>query len=314
MKPKQIFLSYAREDVKQARQLCRDLKDEYFHVWFDEQSLIAGQKWKREISRAIRTSDFFIALLSENSVTKRGVVQKELKEAIEVMLELPERAIYLIPARLSNCQPSHDALAELHCIDLFPAWGKGVQKIREAMFYEFFVAKKSDDNFKPHGLAGILQQVVDLVHSYATGQKINIDIDVRTDAKVICNEKRLSQALLNILLNAIQHSITWNVGDIASIRTILYATGNTIYLTIENTGNLINPEHIYSGCLFTPFFTTKAKGIGLGLTVTMGIINEHNGTIFVASSPVGLGQKNNEARSLGITNFTIALPMYPDKL
>lgn len=110
-----VFLSYAKEDIVSARKVYAELQDKSFvKVWFDEESLIPGQNWKKEISKAIKTSDIFIALISRNSVNKRGIVQKELKEAVEVMQELPQGKIYLIPVRLDNITPSHDFLSELH--------------------------------------------------------------------------------------------------------------------------------------------------------------------------------------------------------
>ena len=44
-----------------------------------------------------------IACLSKNSISKRGYVQKELKEAISVLDEIPEDAIYIIPIRIDGC-------------------------------------------------------------------------------------------------------------------------------------------------------------------------------------------------------------------
>ena len=128
--PRRVFLSYAKEDIASARKLYASLRNETFvDVWFDEESLIPGQNWEKEISKAIKTSDIFIALISRNSVNKRGIVQKELKEAVEVMQELPQGKIYLIPVRLDNITPSHDFLSELHWINLFEDWSRGIQKI-----------------------------------------------------------------------------------------------------------------------------------------------------------------------------------------
>lgn len=310
MKPKRIFLSYAREDTERARQLYQDLKAECFRIWFDEESLVGGQKWKREISKTIRESDFFIALLSEHSVSKRGVVQKELKEAIDVMQELPEGAIYLIPARLSDCRPSHEVLEDIQWIDLFSNWDSGVQKIRMAMFREFYGTVRSGD-FSPISLADIIKQSVTLLNTVATKQQVGIALDIRTVAKIMGDESMISQALLNLLMNAIHHSFTANAKR-PTIHVILYESGGTVYVTIENTGNLIDSEHIYSGKLFTPFFTTTENGTGLGLAITKIIVEEHNGIIFVASNPNELGMPNEYQRSYGITNFTIALPKCPE--
>jgi hypothetical protein len=75
-----VFISYAREDSEAANRLYNDLKMRGLDPWLDTQSLLAGQNWKRSIKEALRTSRYFIPLLSSNSVEKIGYVQKELKD------------------------------------------------------------------------------------------------------------------------------------------------------------------------------------------------------------------------------------------
>ena len=108
---------------------------------------------------------------------------------------------------------------------------------------------------------------------------------------VQCYPGKLNQAFLNILSNAID-SIE-NEGSIV-IRTH-YEDGQVI-IQFEDTGKGIAPEIIDK--IFDPFFTTKSvgKGVGLGLSITYGIIQEHNGKINVKSE-LGSG-----------TIFTILLP------
>ena len=79
--------------------------------------------------QAIRESDYFIALLSFNSLNKRGYVQSELKEALETLKEIPESQIYLIPVRLEDCELSIKELKNLHWIDLFPSYETALKRI-----------------------------------------------------------------------------------------------------------------------------------------------------------------------------------------
>jgi hypothetical protein len=106
----------------------RDLKP-----WIDKESLLPGQKWKVAISNAIRDSRFFVALLSSNSVNKKGYGQKELKEALDILDEYPESQVYLIPIRLDNCQVSDSRLRQIQYVDLFPDWDKGLSKILDTI-------------------------------------------------------------------------------------------------------------------------------------------------------------------------------------
>lgn len=128
-----VFVSYAREDVDAARRLYETLKVYGVRPWMDESELLPGQHFAHAIKEAIRTSKYFIALLSVRSVGKRGFVQRELREALDVLAEVPRGEIYLIPARLDACTPRDRELTEINWVDLFPVWDVGVAKILRAM-------------------------------------------------------------------------------------------------------------------------------------------------------------------------------------
>jgi signal transduction histidine kinase len=70
-----------------------------------------------------------------------------------------------------------------------------------------------------------------------------------------------------------------------------------IFVEVADTGQGITPEHLNQ--IFNPFFTTKEKGTGLGLAVSLKILNDHNGEMLVSSCQ-GEGSV-----------FTIRLPRQP---
>jgi hypothetical protein len=124
-----VFLSYAREDFETAKRLFNDFRKSSIDVWFDRDSLLPGQNWETEIRQAIRESRFFIALLSSNSVSKRGFVQKELKHALDILDEFPESSVFIIPIRLDNCVLRSERLRKLHWVDIFNNWEEGLEQI-----------------------------------------------------------------------------------------------------------------------------------------------------------------------------------------
>jgi hypothetical protein len=69
----------------------------------NEEDLLPGQEWAREIPRALQTSDFILIFLSRNSVAKHGYVQREMKLALDAWQELPEGTIHTIPVRIDDC-------------------------------------------------------------------------------------------------------------------------------------------------------------------------------------------------------------------
>lgn len=128
-----VFISYAREDSQQACRIYRELNRPGITPWLDKISIIPGQRWRSIIRQSIRTSDFVLILLSSNSVTKKGFVQREVKESLDILEELPESRIFIIPVRLDACSPTHEKLLDIQWVDLFPSWELGFQKILHAI-------------------------------------------------------------------------------------------------------------------------------------------------------------------------------------
>lgn len=133
--PLRVFVSYARENQDSARRLYRDLLSSGVDAWLDCEKLLPGQRWEQEIERAIRQSDYFVLLLSPQAVEKRGYIQKEIRRALDVLAEVPESQVFLIPARLNECQPTHPQLRELQWVDLFPRWEPGLARILEVFAF-----------------------------------------------------------------------------------------------------------------------------------------------------------------------------------
>jgi hypothetical protein len=132
--PARIFLSYARPDREKVENLYRRLSGAGFHPWMDTHDLLPGEVWKRAIRKAIRDSDFFLACLSPQSVSKRGVIQKEIKGALEVWEGNLVSDIYLIPVRLEDCEMP-ESLEEFQWVDLFAedGWDRLVQALHVGM-------------------------------------------------------------------------------------------------------------------------------------------------------------------------------------
>ena len=128
-----VFISYGHEDHHAAKRLFGDLQRAGFQPWLDRECLLGGQKWEVAVRGAIRESRFFIALLSMRSVTRKGFLHAELKEAIKILKEYPDSEKFIIPVRLDDCKPAQEELSELHRIDVFPDWNAGVSRILKSL-------------------------------------------------------------------------------------------------------------------------------------------------------------------------------------
>jgi hypothetical protein len=128
-----VFISYAREDQSWAECLYMDLRKQQTNAWLDVRCLKASANWKLEIRKAIRSSRYFILLLSKHSINKRGFVQRAIREALETLKEFPKGEIFMIPARLDNTEPIDEELHELNWVNLHPDYHDKLARILSAL-------------------------------------------------------------------------------------------------------------------------------------------------------------------------------------
>ena len=153
-------------------------------------------------------------------------------------------------------------------------------------------SRHQDFSPAPHGIHSVLEGAVRLVSSQ-TGPKIRINLDVPDHLTILVDRQRLQEAFINLIINAIQ-AIGPEGGtiDIKATRDEGFEL-----ITISDSGAGMSADTLQR--IFDPFFSTKevGQGTGLGLYIVYGIIEKHQGTIRVDSTP-GKG-----------TTFSIRLPL-----
>ena len=122
--PLRIFLCHSSGDKPEVRNLYQRLSCDGFDPWLDEEKLLGGQDFEREIAKAVQTSDVVIICLSHKAITKAGFVHKEIKYALDEAEKQPEGTIFLIPLKLEECDVP-ERLQHLHWVNLFEEKGYG---------------------------------------------------------------------------------------------------------------------------------------------------------------------------------------------
>jgi signal transduction histidine kinase len=117
-------------------------------------------------------------------------------------------------------------------------------------------------------------------------QKHEIELQTQLDERnpqVLGNQVQLQQVILNLVMNAIE-SMSSLQTRILRIKTEL-SQSSTVHVSIEDTGTGIKPSDVAR--VFKPMFTTKARGMGMGLSICKSIIENHDGRIWVSPGATG---------------------------
>ncbi len=123
----------------------------------------------------------------------------------------------------------------------------------------------------------------------AAGSNVQIEVDIAKDLwPVVCDTNQISQAIQNIVINAVQ---AMPAGGRVVIRAennmvlerdnIPLPPGKYVKISVTDQGVGIHPKYIDK--VFDPYFTTKQKGSGLGLSIVYSVVTRHNGHVDIQS-------------------------------
>lgn len=155
--------------------------------------------------------------------------------------------------------------------------------------YNFLTYSASKRNeFKPVNIHEIITQITTL-HRHSGTKKVGQDL-AKLPAIVMGDKDELNSAILNLVKNAYEAAPK---GSVIKIKT--YKQGDYLCISVNNKGEPIPKET--QNNIFSPDFSTKTGGSGLGLTICKKVVTLHDGEISVVSN-----------REEG-TTFTIKLPL-----
>lgn len=154
-----------------------------------------------------------------------------------------------------------------------------------------FAVKPMEVSLKKDSVNVIINEIISFLEPEAEEKKIELKTNLSPFIPNIEIDSRLvRQALLNLIQNAFA---AMEDGGVLTITSKL--NGNFISIMIDDTGSGIDEDKLQR--IFEPYFTTKASGTGLGLTLVYKIMKEHHGDIHVTSKK-GAG-----------TTFTLDFPI-----
>jgi len=140
-------------------------------------------------------------------------------------------------------------------------------------------AKLPAPRLKEHTVDKVLADLVNMMKSEMIERGITVRLDLARDLpKVKLDQRQMRRALLNILKNSLEA-----MPDGGEISVSTGMNSDRVVITISDTGVGIEEDNLEK--IFTPFFSTKEMGTGLGLPLAQQIVAEHGGEISCSSAP-----------------------------
>jgi signal transduction histidine kinase len=127
----------------------------------------------------------------------------------------------------------------------------------------------------------VIQEALAVVRDKLQTHRVAVQIEANKRLPRIRGEQvQLQQVLLNLITNAIDSMAAKNGERVLSIRSEVHHTG-CVMVSVEDTGKGLEPSAMDR--IFNPTFTTKAHGMGMGLSICRSIIEEHEGQLWVTA-------------------------------
>jgi PAS domain S-box-containing protein len=215
----------------------------------------------------------------------RVVVLGELSGALAHELNQPLAAI------LTNAQAARRFLrrepADLHeigdilddIVDEDKRAGEVIRRVR-ALFM------KGDPVLQPLDINELVRDALALTNSTLIERKVPVILELGSGVGTVLGDRvQLQQVLLNLIVNACEAMSTTTARSRRLGLLTDAESGREVHIAVTDTGPGIAPEAI--GKVFDSFFTTKAYGLGFGLSITRAIIEKHGGRIEASNRPEG---------------------------
>ena len=230
---------------------------------------------KLELERSLRQSEKLATI---------GQLASELAHEIGTPLNIIHGRAELMQKRLGENEETH------HYLDIILRQTERITKIIQQLLG--FVRRKKSE-WLDLNVKIILENTLDLLDQQIQKQSVSVVKDLQDNLPpVIGNPDQLQQVFLNLILNAIQSMPEGGRLSLSASTKRISKEGleddrrHYVEVCVADTGVGMEKEIIQQ--IFDPFFTTKDTGTGLGLMVTQGIVQDHEGWIEVRSE-VGKG-------------------------
>src|SRR6185437_14928008 len=132
-------------------------------------------------------------------------------------------------------------------------------------------------------LNGAINEVIVLARGEITKNGVSVETDLAEGPLLVEGDRvQLQQVILNLVLNAVEAMGSIQEEPRKLTISSEQTTANGVVVAVGDTGSGIHPEHVER--VFEAFYTTKANGVGMGLSICRSIIGAHGGRLWAETN------------------------------
>ncbi len=163
--------------------------------------------------------------------------------------------------------------------EIFAEMKVQLERINHAVNDLLSYARPAPPVFEKVNISELIQKTVSLLSQQTKGRRIDIETHLPEEPlSIVADRKQIQQMIWNIILNGIQ-----SIDGSGKVSIGVFTESSSVVICISDNGRGIPADQIEK--IFVPFYTTKHKGTGLGMTISKRIAEQHNGTLTVQSEP-----------------------------
>jgi two-component system, LuxR family, sensor kinase FixL len=200
----------------------------------------------------------------------------ELNQPLTAILTNAQAAQMLLSSGRATAQELAEILADIASDD--KRAGEVIHRLRTLL-------TKGESERTPLDLSEVTREVMRLVRTDALIRNVSLEMDLADGLPLVAGDRvQLQQVILNLIFNGLEAMRDSTVGD----RHLLVTTRRTevgVRVSIHDRGPGIQEADLSR--VFEPFYTTKATGMGIGLSIARSIVEAHGGSLWAENHAAG---------------------------